>query len=74
MNNIDEWRDKLVGKTLLNGDAPELFNADEVFREKDLPPNHRVLFPDSIMTRDFQPDRLNVFVDVKRKVERVSYC
>lgn len=40
---------------------------------KDLPAYNRVLSPNSLMTRDFQPDRLNVHIDDNRKVERVYY-
>ena len=40
---------------------------------KDLPAYNRVLLPNSIMTRDYQIDRLNVHIDDNRKVERVYY-
>lgn len=46
---------------------------DQVVRIKDLPSYHRVLPPGAIMTRDYRLDRLNVFIDDNRKVERVYY-
>ncbi|KAF1798853.1 hypothetical protein V8B55DRAFT_1521849 [Mucor lusitanicus] len=72
-NNVAEWEQKLVGKILLEDDAEHTLNNDEVVRIKDLPSYHRVLPPGAIMTRDYRLDRLNVFIDDNRKVERVYY-
>ncbi|KAL9543453.1 hypothetical protein MBANPS3_008112 [Mucor bainieri] len=72
-NDVAEWQKKLVGKILLEDDAEHTLNNDEVVRIKDLPSYRRVLPPGAIMTRDYRLDRLNVFIDDSRKVERVYY-
>lgn len=45
----------------------------QVFRRKDLPKLHRVLHPDSMMTMDFRPERLNVRVDGSNKAKSVDF-
>ncbi|KAG2196482.1 hypothetical protein INT46_001227 [Mucor plumbeus] len=71
--NSHEWEKKLIGKILLDDNTEHSFSNDEVVRMKDLPAYNRVLLPNSIMTRDYQIDRLNVHIDDNRKVERVYY-
>lgn len=44
----------------------------QVIREKDLPKPHRVLPPNGVMTMDYRPDRLNIFVDENRRVNNVN--
>ncbi|KAG9248007.1 hypothetical protein BJ878DRAFT_413751 [Calycina marina] len=62
-----EWQNKLVGKTL--GDSHDEVN----FAKKDLPKEHRVIEPGSMVTRDFKEDRLNVHVDDKGIVTHVNH-
>ncbi|KAI5788245.1 hypothetical protein FPQ18DRAFT_392543 [Pyronema domesticum] len=53
MPEAQEWSAKLVGKNL----------EQEKEVKKQLPDNHRIIKPDSMVTRDYQEDRLNVHVD-----------
>ncbi|GAB5589145.1 hypothetical protein Unana1_04045 [Umbelopsis nana] len=66
-----EWHSKLVGKTLITDKEAGL--ADQVFHIQDLPQPNRVLGPDSLMTRDYYPERLNVIVDNSNKVTNVHF-
>lgn len=36
------------------------------------PPEARVIHPDTAVTRDFRPDRLNVHINNKGRIERVD--
>ncbi|HLV29831.1 MAG TPA: I78 family peptidase inhibitor [Burkholderiaceae bacterium] len=36
------------------------------------PPGTRIIHPDTAVTRDFRPDRLNVYVNDKGRVERID--
>ncbi|KAL9542203.1 hypothetical protein MBANPS3_008730 [Mucor bainieri] len=71
--DCDGWRDKLVGKVILNDDEESALGADECVRKKDLPKLSRVLAPNSVATMDFRPDRLNVRVDHTMRVTGVNY-
>ncbi|KAI9492188.1 hypothetical protein BDB00DRAFT_456045 [Zychaea mexicana] len=70
-NDLEEWRAKLVGKTMVDGDAQI---TSEVFHVKDLPNVSRVLGPTTPATRDYIPNRLNVQTDENDKVTTVYYC
>ncbi|KAG2196061.1 hypothetical protein INT47_008155 [Mucor saturninus] len=70
----EEWENKLKGKTLLLDDTETTLGAEEVFWARDLPAGHRILPPGSIQTRDYRPDRLNVFVTEDYKVERAYFA
>ncbi|CAO3657162.1 unnamed protein product [Mucor hiemalis] len=72
-DDCDGWRDKLVGKVVLNDDEVSSLGTDEAIRRKDLPTPHRVLAPNSMATMDFRPDRLNVRVDHTMRVTGVNY-
>jgi hypothetical protein len=43
------------------------------FRERDLPATSRVLPPDSMMTMDYRPDRLNVHLDAGNVVTSINF-
>ncbi|KAI8139467.1 hypothetical protein BJV82DRAFT_521901 [Fennellomyces sp. T-0311] len=78
MNNkansgCDGWRDKLVGKTILRESEETALSEDQVVRENELPAIRRILPPNSMMTMDFRPERLNIHVDANRKVRSVNY-
>ncbi|OAD65849.1 hypothetical protein PHYBLDRAFT_119786 [Phycomyces blakesleeanus NRRL 1555(-)] len=66
-NNADEWKERLIGKTILGED-------EETTLSSKLPKPYRLLAPGSIMTRDFNPNRLNVFIDEEKVVTNVYYC
>ncbi|KAI9013916.1 hypothetical protein CLU79DRAFT_767569 [Phycomyces nitens] len=73
-NNSEEWIMRLLGKTIVDKDDETTVSSCDVFYEADLPEPYRVLGPGSIMTRDFIPNRLNVFVDDNKIVTNVYYC
>ncbi|GAA5808749.1 hypothetical protein MFLAVUS_002144 [Mucor flavus] len=72
-NDCDGWRDKLVGKVILNDDEETSLKTDECIRRKELPKPNRVLSPNSIMTMDYRPERLNIHVDHTMRVTGVNY-
>lgn len=45
----------------------------QCIRRKELPKPNRVLSPNSIMTMDYRPERLNVHVDHTMRVTGVNY-
>ncbi|TPX57641.1 hypothetical protein PhCBS80983_g03699 [Powellomyces hirtus] len=45
---------------------------DKIVTKADLPESHRVLPPNSMMTMDFRPERLNVEVDANNVVKKVT--
>ncbi|KAF2131784.1 hypothetical protein P153DRAFT_395091 [Dothidotthia symphoricarpi CBS 119687] len=63
----NDWMGKLMGKKL--GDS----HNETTFAKKDLPEVHRVLKPDSTMTMDHRPDRLNIHVDDDGTVKKVVH-
>ncbi|KAK4227160.1 hypothetical protein QBC38DRAFT_478474 [Podospora fimiseda] len=72
-NNMDdsktqEWMSKLAGKTI--SDEP---TSETVFCKKDLPECSRVIEPGMMVTKDFNPDRLNVHVKEDGTVSHVSH-
>ncbi|KAI8979768.1 hypothetical protein BDF20DRAFT_819847 [Mycotypha africana] len=71
--SCDGWRDKLIGKVVLQDDEETTLNNDEYVRKKDLPKPHRVLAPNSLATMDYRPDRLNIRVDHTMRVTGVNY-
>ncbi|KAK6335520.1 hypothetical protein TWF696_002293 [Orbilia brochopaga] len=57
-----QWKDKLVGKKIVE----EQSDHPEHFSKRDLPQGpqaHRVIPPGTMVTKDFQPNRLNVHVN-----------
>ncbi|KAK4466186.1 hypothetical protein QBC42DRAFT_282556 [Cladorrhinum samala] len=71
-NNMDdsmaqEWMNKLVGKTL-----SEESTNETCFCKKDLPEQSRVIKPGSMVTKDFNPDRLNIHVNEEGTVTHVQ--
>ncbi|KAI8082852.1 uncharacterized protein BX664DRAFT_339218 [Halteromyces radiatus] len=71
--DCDGWRDKLVGKTVVDDETITSLPEDKIVRKKDLPQFHRVLAPNSIMTMDYRPERLNIHVDANQQVKGVNY-
>ncbi|KAJ3371073.1 hypothetical protein GGF31_003496 [Allomyces arbusculus] len=72
-HDIAFWEQKLVGKTLVRGVSAQATNENQV-TEAELPPVHRILSKNSIMTMDFRTDRLNVYIDDDNKITRVMFC
>ncbi|RDL42199.1 Uncharacterized protein BP5553_02178 [Venustampulla echinocandica] len=62
----DQWANKLVGKKL--GER-----SDEVtFARAELPKETRVIEPGQLVTKDFNPDRLNVHLKEDGTVSHVD--
>ncbi|KAG2205772.1 uncharacterized protein EV154DRAFT_504330 [Mucor mucedo] len=72
-DDCNGWRDKLVGKVVLNDDEVTTLEENECIRRKDLPQPNRVVPPGSMVTMDFRPERLNVRVDHTMRVTGVNY-
>ncbi|KAJ8659666.1 hypothetical protein O0I10_004645 [Lichtheimia ornata] len=70
--DMEKWHKKLVGKVVLKDNEETALGADEYVREKDLPKPNRVLPPNSPMTMDYRPNRLNVFLDENRRVVNLN--
>ncbi|RCI01187.1 hypothetical protein CU097_014256 [Rhizopus azygosporus] len=68
-----KWHEKLVGKYIVEDDAPTTLSEGEYVRAKDLPKPNRVLFANSIVTTDYMTDRLSVFVDDNMKIMQTFY-
>ncbi|KAK0670255.1 hypothetical protein QBC41DRAFT_318184 [Cercophora samala] len=64
-----EWMNKLVGKTLSENEP----SSETCFCKKDLPETSRVIEPGMMVTKDFNPDRLNVHVKEDGTVSHVSH-
>jgi len=56
---LAEWEKKLVGKKIVSQSS----EGASGFSKDELPEKHRILEPPGIMTMDYYPDRLNVFLD-----------
>ncbi|KAL2267818.1 hypothetical protein VTJ83DRAFT_5095 [Remersonia thermophila] len=66
-DQILEWTNKLVGKTISEGPSSET-----TFCKTELPEKTRVIHPGSIVTRDYREDRLNVHVNEDGTVSHVT--
>ncbi|KAI9287491.1 hypothetical protein BC943DRAFT_318208 [Umbelopsis sp. AD052] len=67
------WQNKLIGKTLIHDNEETELGEDKIFRAKNLPQPSRVVKPDSFITLDFRPERMNVKVDKDNKITGVHY-
>ncbi|KAI9222267.1 hypothetical protein BC828DRAFT_378820 [Blastocladiella britannica] len=70
MSDATEWKDRLMGKTLVDGPVAEA-ESTSTFSRTELPQGTRVVKPGTMMTMDFKPERLNVHVDAASKVTNV---
>lgn len=67
LNKFTESR--YIGKRIVReGSDPQ---SDIV--EEELPPNIRAIFPDTMVTKDYRPDRLNLYVDELGYVYKQEY-
>ncbi|RKF82726.1 Inhibitor I78 superfamily [Golovinomyces cichoracearum] len=64
---IEKWTVMLVGKKIGNS------HEKDEFPKSDLPENSRIITADSMTTMDYNPDRLNVYLDETGVVTRVTY-
>ncbi|KAL7937306.1 hypothetical protein V8C35DRAFT_292148 [Trichoderma chlorosporum] len=72
MTNPDDknqvWANKLVGKTFSETESNET-----MFCKTDLPEQHRIIKPGSMVTKDFRPERLNVHLNEDGTVSHVLH-
>ncbi|KAK1771407.1 hypothetical protein QBC33DRAFT_523619 [Phialemonium atrogriseum] len=64
----EEWTNKLVGKTLSEDSSTET-----TFCKRDLPQPTRVVQPGMMVTKDFVPDRMNVYLKDDGTVSHVNH-
>ncbi|MFI5803290.1 I78 family peptidase inhibitor [Streptomyces sp. NPDC051561] len=64
-----------VGKTLVrNGEKPPTGTpADRLVHERDIPKPYRVITPGSFVTQEYNPDRLNIYLDDAGVITRVNF-
>ncbi|EAA32790.1 hypothetical protein GE21DRAFT_6302 [Neurospora crassa] len=67
VQKTEEWMNKLCGKTLAD------HTSETTFCKSDLPKQTRIIEPGSMVTKDFNPDRLNVHVGDDGKVSHVVH-
>ncbi|ORY93788.1 hypothetical protein BCR43DRAFT_495333 [Syncephalastrum racemosum] len=73
--DIDQWKQKLIGRTLVDTEeAAAQISTSEVFPISQLPQTKRILKPNDPMTRDYIPNRLNVFITDDMKVTDCYYA
>ncbi|KUI55860.1 hypothetical protein VP1G_03296 [Cytospora mali] len=68
-DKTEEWMNKLVGKKLSEQDA----SNETSFAKRELPESHRVIQPGQMVTKDFNPDRLNIHVQEDGTVSHVTH-
>ncbi|KAK2067633.1 hypothetical protein P8C59_001355 [Phyllachora maydis] len=67
-DKTEAWTNKLVGKKL--GDEP---SNETTFAKTDLPKETRVVEPGMMVTKDHNPERLNVHLKEDGTVSHVSH-
>ncbi|KAK3933628.1 hypothetical protein QBC46DRAFT_401612 [Diplogelasinospora grovesii] len=68
-DKTEEWMSKLAGKKLCD-DGP---TNETNFCKTDLPKETRIISPGMMVTKDFNPDRLNVHVNDDGTVSHVVH-
>ncbi|RIA90236.1 hypothetical protein C1645_770561 [Glomus cerebriforme] len=72
--SLDNWEAKLLGKKFVPDNvsvaAEEQHN---VVRKTDFPPVHRVIKPNSLITRDHRTERLNICIDHSDIIVRLYF-
>lgn len=64
----DEWSRRLVGQTIVQDPN----SHRNTFSHDDLPKKHRICPPGTLLTRDFDEERLNIFTDEDGSVTHVT--
>ncbi|KUJ08056.1 uncharacterized protein LY89DRAFT_691357 [Mollisia scopiformis] len=67
-SKTEEWMNKLVGKKLTDGPSDATS-----FAKQDLPKETRVIEPGSMVTKDFNENRLNVHLKEDGTVSHVDH-
>ncbi|CEJ82286.1 hypothetical protein VHEMI02361 [[Torrubiella] hemipterigena] len=67
-NPTEEWTHKLVGKSLTDGASTET-----AFSKSELPAQTRIITTGQMVTRDLNPDRLNVHLKEDGTVSHVVH-
>ncbi|KAG9254240.1 uncharacterized protein F5Z01DRAFT_674556 [Emericellopsis atlantica] len=67
-NSLENWENRLIGKTLHATDT-----GPTTFCIKDLPEERRIIKPNDAMTEDYIEERLNVYVDEHFVVSQVEF-
>ncbi|KAM7203847.1 hypothetical protein V8F20_003853 [Naviculisporaceae sp. PSN 640] len=67
-DKTEEWTNKLVGKKITEEPSSEIN-----FCKRDLPEEHRVIQPGSMVTKDYKPERLNIHVKEDGTVSHVNH-
>ncbi|KAK0641495.1 hypothetical protein B0T16DRAFT_419929 [Cercophora newfieldiana] len=67
-DKTEEWTNKLVGKKL--ADEP---SNETIFCKTELPQQTRVIEPGMMVTKDYNPDRLNVHIKEDGTVSHVNH-
>lgn len=64
-----------VGKKYIDDTGMDSIESDPktTVRHSEIPENSRIIRGDSIVTMDFNPDRLNLYLDKDDKVEKQTY-
>ena len=71
MSDIPSYIGKIYinDEKLIESDASKM-NTDMIVRQSELPKNARVIFPDSMVTMDFDEKRINLHLDKDNTVIR----
>ncbi|MFJ6697635.1 I78 family peptidase inhibitor [Streptomyces sp. NPDC091272] len=69
--DYDQW----VGRTLVPTGSPDPSGvpAGRLVHERDIPEPYRIVAPDSFVTQEYSPDRLNLYVDDRNTITRVNF-
>ncbi|KAI9299647.1 hypothetical protein BJ944DRAFT_274067 [Cunninghamella echinulata] len=72
---VNEWKEKLVGKYLLDvNEVRAELNDDQIVRRDTIPKTTRVLFPTTPCTMDYIPGRMNISIEEDKKITSVYFC
>lgn len=64
-----------VGRTLVRDGArpPAAVPAGRLVHERDIPKPYRIIAPGSFVTQEYQPDRLNLYLDDNGAITRIHF-
>lgn len=63
------WSQRLSGQILV----PDPDSPRNTFAHEELPASHRICPPGTLLTRDFDEDRINIFTDEEGLVSHVTF-
>ncbi|RUS15978.1 hypothetical protein BC937DRAFT_91734 [Endogone sp. FLAS-F59071] len=70
---LEYWQKRLIGKTYIGEDEETALGENQVVLHSQLPEGHRILAPNTLMTKDFRPLRLNVTMNDGGKITGVHF-